>query len=141
MDNRTGQLSPGFIPVSEAKALIERDSKDNPTVDIATLVRTIAYIEDKHNYRIPLLKKLGNGKIVGSGSTYTYIVDSYEMEILKRAIKDKYKEYLGKELDETKTLRRMTTVSEEEGASTRPTKNSRSETPAGYDLPDGLSGK
>lgn len=141
MDNRTGQLSPGFISVADAKKLIDADSKENPTVDIAYLVRNINYVEDKLNFRIPLLKKASNGKAAPNGSTYTYVVDAYEREILKRAIKDKYKEYLGKELNESAGIRRMTTVAEDHGSSSLPVNNTRSETPVGFDLPDGLSGK
>lgn len=145
----SGRLSPGYISVKKAMELIESDTRANPTVDVPWLVRNIKFVETRHNFRIPLVAfKNPEGKTpeerggtIHVGSTRVYVETDLQKESLRQTIRDKYRYYLGKDMpSEEEGVRRLTTVTDESNSG-RPTVNTRSETAAGIDLPDGLIGK
>ena len=49
-------LPNGFITVDEAVALINSDTRDDAKVDTQYLVSHIDWIEEAHNFRIPLVR-------------------------------------------------------------------------------------
>lgn len=145
----SGRLSPGYISVAKAINLIESDTKATPKVDIAWLVRNIRFVETKHNFRIPLVAFKNpegqtpqeRGGTIHIGSTRVYVETDLQKETLRQAIRDKYREFLGKDMpSEEEQVRRLSTVTDE-GVSGHPVVNTRSETEAGVALPDGLVGK
>lgn len=127
MDNKT--LPNGFITVEEAVKLINSDTRDNAVVDTQWLVSRIDWIEEAHNFRIPLVRtatkeevldfmKKNPGRrhsgLIKQGSKYVTIYTSYEKELLKKAIRDHYREMAGRDFVEEKT-RGVTAVIDEGG--------------------------
>lgn len=117
-------LPKGFISVEEAVKLIQSDSRSDAKVDTKWLVGHIDWIEEAHNFRIPLMKTTSDKKVVGIGSRYVSIMTSYEKEFLKKAIRDHYRDMVGHEYDVPVT-KAVSTVADEEqsGGAVRPRKS------------------
>lgn len=113
-------LPKGFISIEEAVALIKSDTRSDAKVNTKWLVSHIDWIEEAHNFRIPLMKTV-EGKAVEIGSRYVAITTSYERELLKKTIRDHYRDMVGREYEE-QTTRAISTVSDEEqsGGAVRP---------------------
>lgn len=121
-------LPNGFITVEEAIALINSDTRDDAKVDTQYLVSHIDWIEEAHNFRIPLVRlatkeeiekimkrypgRRPNG-LISLGSKTVSINTAYEKEYLKQAIRNHYKEVAGREY-EAPTVRGLSTVADEE---------------------------
>ena len=138
MDKKS--LPNGFIEVEDAVKLIESNTFDKPVVDINYLVGHLPWVELAHNFRIPVVRLLTPDEYKElmrrfpgrRPSELTRVKDetvtlrtSYEVELLKKAIKDNYKEITKHEY-EAKGTRGITTVIDEEkgtDASPRVTKN------------------
>lgn len=121
-------LPNGFITVEEAVALINSDTRDNAVVDTQYLVSHIDWIEEAHNFRIPLVRlatkeeiqaimkrypgRRPNG-LMSLGSKTVTIQTAYEKEYLKQAIRNHYKEVAGRDYA-APTVRATSTVSDEE---------------------------
>lgn len=116
-------LPKGFISISDAVALIASDTRANAKVDTKWLVNHIDWVEEAHNFRIPLLKTTDDGKISHIGDTYIQVTTTYDKEVIKKAIRDHYREMVGHEYDAPVT-RAVSTVSDEEqsGGAVRPRK-------------------
>lgn len=117
-------LPNGFITVEDAVKLIHSDTRSEAKVDTKWLVGHIDWIEEAHNFRIPLMKTTSDKKVVNTGSKYVAIATSYEKEFLKKAIRDHYRDVVGREY-ETKTVHAVSTVADEEqsGGNVRPRKS------------------
>lgn len=87
-------LQKGFITISEAIDLINKDTRDNATVDVAFLVKGIPYLRKDGNYTIPLLKH-ENGHIVPNGERFVHINSEYERVQLEHTIVEHYKKASG----------------------------------------------
>lgn len=111
MDKKTS-LPNGFISVEDAVELIKSDSRSDAKVDTAYLISHIKWIEENHNFRIPLMKH-EDGKVVKTGSKYVAINRAYEAELLKETIRDHYRDMVGRDYNENQ-LRSISTVADEE---------------------------
>ena len=121
-------LPNGFITVEEAVALINSDTRDDAKVDTQYLVSHIDWIEEAHNFRIPLVRlstkeeieaimkrypgRRPNG-LTRLGSKTVTINTAYEKELLKQTIRKHYKEMAGREY-EAPVVRGLSSVSDEE---------------------------
>ena len=110
MQPQNGQLSAGFITISEAIDLINKDTRDDATVDLSWMVKNIHYIQENKNFRIPLMysdeKKIAHKK----GNTYVYVATSYEKEILRHAIREAFRLRTGKDVNPERKTKNKTTV-------------------------------
>ena len=125
-------LSPGFSSVEDAVALIKSDSRENPVVDMDTIIHKTVWIETNHNFRIPKIRRLApneirrtkRGKVVeyeNNGEVNVYIATNFEKELLKKAIFDKYRELVGHEYKEAGVRATSTVADDGEGrAAVRP---------------------
>lgn len=115
-------LPKGFISIQEAVTLINSDTRSDAKVDTKWLVEHIDWIEDKHNFRIPLMKTTSDKKVVKIGSKYVEIRDAYDREALKRAIRDHYRDMVGHEYA-AQNVRAVSSVADDEvGSGVRPRK-------------------
>lgn len=121
-------LPNGFITVEEAVALINSDTRDDARVDTQYLVSHIDWIEEAHNFRIPLVRlttkeelqaimkrypgRRPNG-LTRLGSKTVTINTAYEKELLKQTIRNHYKEMAGREYEKP-TVRGLSSVADEE---------------------------
>lgn len=119
----TSNLAPGFTSVESAVELINSDSREKPVVDMDYLIAHKHWIEVKHNFRIPRVRRLGpneiyktkRGKIVEyetTGEVNVSIETPFQRELLKKTIEDKYRELVGHEYRE-KTTRAISTVADD----------------------------
>lgn len=137
MSPSTNQLSPGFIEVDDAVKLIKSDTRQNPVVDMDYLVSHIVWIETRHNFRIPKIRRLSpkevyrtkSGKMIeyeNTGDVYVYLSTNYEKELLKKTILDKFKELVGREYKEAGVKARSTVADDAQGkAAVQPRVNNK----------------
>lgn len=128
-------LSPGFVTVDDGCALIKSDTRENPVVDMDYLVAHIVWIETRHNFRIPKIRRLRpeevrrtkRGKIIeyeNTGDVYVYIATNFEKELLKKTILDKFRELVGHDYKEAGVRARSTVADDAQGtAAVRPRNN------------------
>lgn len=128
-------LPAGFISVDDAVALIKKDTRDNPVVDMDYLISHINWIELAHNFRIPRVRLLPpdqvrrsrNGKMIYEeiiGNEYVYLDTPFNTELLKKTIYDKYREEVGHEYREVLTRGISTVADDKSGNSAvKPRKN------------------
>ena len=120
------ELSPGFIEVDQAVELIKSDTRENPVVDMDYLIEHVKWVETAHNFRIPRIKKLKpeevyktrRGKIVDYetiGEVNIYIATSFEKELVRKTIYDKYRELVGHEYRELGVKARSTVADDAQG--------------------------
>ena len=133
-------LPNGFITVEDAVELIKTNTFEKPTVDIKYLVGHLDWVEVAHNFRIPrvrlvtkeeyaeLLKRFPGRR----PSELTRVADenvtlrtSYEVELLKKTIRDNYRDVTGHAYNKSNTRGVTTVIDEEKGADAAPraTKN------------------
>lgn len=125
----------GFIPVDKAVELIRSDDKNKPVVDIDYLITRVYRIELGGTFRIPRVRALAqneiyrsrNGKIIYEehiGNEYVRLDTPLEVEMLKQAIRDKYREEAGHEYKEV-LVRGVSTVADDAGGNNavKPRKN------------------
>lgn len=133
-------LPAGFSSLEEAVALIKSDTRENPVVDMDWLVDHLVWLDrngPNHNFRIPRVRQLSPeevytnryGKIVeyeSTGELNVYIADGFENELLKKTIKDKYRELVGHEYRGA-GIKAMSTVADDaQGvAAVQPRKNAK----------------
>jgi len=106
-------LPKGFISIEEAVQLINSDTRASAKVDTKWLVSHIDWIEDNHNFRIPLMKTTDKGEVVKIGSKYVEIRNAYERETIKKAIRDHYRDMVGRDYA-APTVKSVSTVADEE---------------------------
>lgn len=123
MSPTTNNLPPGFISINEAVDLINSDTRKDPVVDMDYLISRIKWIEVAHNFRIPKIKRIpadqvkknAYGKLVEfehTGSVNVQIESSYQKELLRKTILDKFRELVGHEYKE-KIVRATSTVADD----------------------------
>ena len=113
----------GFLSLEDAVALINSDSRSDAKVDTKWLVSHIDWIEEAHNFRIPLLKTTSDKKIVSCGSKYVEVLGGYEKETLKRTIRNHYRDMVGHEYESPKVHAVSSVVDDEVSAGARPRKS------------------
>lgn len=114
------QLPKGFISLTDAATLINSDTRAEAKVDTKWLVSHIDWIEEAHNFRIPLMKTTSDKKVVRNGSKFVEIRTSYDKEFLKKVIRDHYRDMVGREYN-APTVRAVSSVADDEvGTGVRP---------------------
>ena len=133
-------LPNGFITVEDAVDLIKTNTFEKPTVDIKYLVGHLDWVEVAHNFRIPkvrlvtkeeyaeLLKKFPGrrpSELTSIADEYVTLRTSYEVELLKKTIRDNYRDITGHAYNKANTRGITTVIDEEKGtdAAPRATKN------------------
>lgn len=133
-------LPNGFITVEDAVDLIKTNTFEKPTVDIRYLVGHLDWVEVAHNFRIPkvrlvtkeeyaeLLKKFPGrrpSELTSIADEYVTLRTSYEVELLKKTIRDNYRDITGHAYSKANTRGITTVIDEEKGtdAAPRATKN------------------
>lgn len=133
-------LPNGFITVEDAVDLIKTNTFEKPTVDIRYLVGHLDWVEVAHNFRIPkvrlvtkeeyaeLLKKFPGrrpSELTSVADEYVTLRTSYEVELLKKTIRDNYRDVTGHAYSKANTRGITTVIDEEKGtdAAPRATKN------------------
>lgn len=109
-------LPKGFISIDDAVALINSDSRSDAKVDTKWLVRHIDWIEEAHNFRIPLMKTDAKKNVVPCGSKFVQIMNSYDKEVMKRCIRNHYRDMVGHEY-EAPAVKAISSVVDDEVAS------------------------
>lgn len=104
-------LPKGFISIGEAVELINSDSREEAKVDIKWLVGHVDWIEEAHNFRIPLLKTK-DGKLLKCGSKFVQIMNSYDKEVMKKVIRDHYRDLVGREY-QAQNVRAVSSVADD----------------------------
>ena len=114
-------LPKDFMSLEEAVALINSDSRSDAKVDTKWMVKHIDWIEEAHNFQIPLMKTTSDKRVEPIGKKYVQIVTSYDKELLKKTIRDHYRDMVGHEYDAPVT-KAVSTVADEEqsGGAVRP---------------------
>ena len=133
MDNR--KLPKGFIEVEEAVELIKSNTFDKPTVDIKKLANSLDWIEVNHNFAIKKMRLITKeeyaeklkqfpgrrpSELISLGVVTTTLRSAYEVELLKKAIKDNYREVSGHMFDPKNTRGVTTVLDQESGGGARP---------------------
>lgn len=113
-------LPKGFISIDEAVALINSDTRADAKVDTKWLVSHVDWIEEAHNFRIPLLKTTADKKIAKVGSKYVQILSAYDKEVLKRAIRNHYRDLVGHEFSKENVRAVSSVVDDEVSSGARP---------------------
>ena len=133
-------LPNGLITVEDAVDLIKTNTFEKPTVDIKYLVGHLDWVEVAHNFRIPkvrlvtkeeyaeLLKKFPGrrpSELTSVADEYVTLRTSYEVELLKKTIRDNYRNITGHAYNKANTRGITTVIDEEKGtdAAPRATKN------------------
>ena len=135
-----------FISVKEAIALIDTDTRTNPTVDDRKLIQSVEYLHtnlrgNDMNFRIPKVKLGKDRKLIRDGEVYAKITNAREASELAWAIEDHYKKLSGKEID-SKTMglsKQTTTVEESAKFEARPRTNTESKLKYGDEMVTGQS--
>lgn len=120
---QNNNLAPGFVSIDDAIELIKSDTRQNPVVDMDYLVNKTVWIEVGHNFRIPKIRRLNSeevyrtkrGKVVEYetvGEVNVAVNTSFEKELLKKTIFDKYRELVGHEYKEA-GVRAISTVADD----------------------------
>ena len=124
MDNNS--LPNGFISIDDAVELIKTNTFNAPTIDIRWLVGHMDWIEEAHNFRIPKVRLITKEEYTDymekhHGRRPSELVHtSFEKELLRKTIRDNYRDVAGREYVQ-QTTRGISTVKDEEtGGSERP---------------------
>lgn len=124
----SNSLPNGFISVEDAVDLIKSNTFDKPVVDIKYLAWHLDWCEVAHNFNIPkvriatkeeylaLMKKFPGrrpSELIQLGSVFVTLRTNYEVELLKKTIRDNYAKVAGREFQGI-TTRGVTTVKDQE---------------------------
>jgi len=133
MDKR--KLPKGFIEVEEAVELIKSNTFDKPTVDIKKLANSLDWIEVNHNFAIKKMRLITKeeyaeklkqfpgrrpSELISLGVVTVTLRSAYEVELLKKAIRDNYREVSGRMFDPKNTRGVTTVMDQESGGGARP---------------------
>lgn len=128
-------LPNGFITIDDAVELIKTNTFEKPTVDIRWLVGHLDWVEEQHNFNIPTVRLITKeefakymedhhgrrpSELVRLGSKYVMVRTSFEKELVKKAIRDNYRDVSGHEFQKPVTRGVSTVKDEETGGSERP---------------------
>lgn len=108
-----------ILTVKEAIDLINSDTRTNPVVNNAKLIRNVEFLNSNFrgggmNYTIFLEKRDESGKIVPNGVKFVAVNGKREQTELEYAITDHYKAVSGRDVDpETIGLMQQTTMVDE----------------------------
>lgn len=135
--NNNNNLSPGFIPVEKACEIIKANTREDPDVDMDYLISRRGWIETRHNFRLPRIKRLSPDKIrrtkrgtiieyENNGEYNVYIETNYQKELLKETISAKYRELVGRDYQDIGLKARSTVADDAQGkAAVQPRNNAK----------------
>lgn len=138
MDKKS--LPNGFITVDEAVELIKSNTFDKPTVNIKYMASRIDFVELNHNFAIPKVRLITKeeyaeklkrypgrrpSELVDEGKANITLRSNFEVELIKKAIYDNYKEVSGREYDPKHTRGVTTVIDQEAGGSEAPRSTKR----------------
>ena len=133
-------LPNGFVTVDEAVELIKTNTFDKPTVNIKWLVAHLDWVEEQHNFNIPKVRLITKeeyaqymedhhgrrpNELVRIGSVFVMVRTSYEKELIKKTIRENYRDVSGHEYQKPITRGVSTVKDEETGGSERPRASKR----------------
>lgn len=131
-----------MLSVADAVALIKSDTRKDPKVDAFWIAKRRVHLTEICNFRIPLLTRLENGRIVRNGSVYAMVRGARDMTTLNYAIIDHYKEVssshteLDPDLTKVPVKAATTTINERTGNfSASPSLDPDAPIQAGQDVP------
>lgn len=108
------QLPPGYISLEEALDIIRKDDGGSHA-DVGRMTKFIPNIRPQRTVNIWLAKRDASGQVVKTGCKPTYLADSYEAELYKKTLLDKFRELTGRDIDPNKIgIRSMTTAVDDE---------------------------
>lgn len=121
MDNNN--LGQSFVSVDEAVKIIKSDTRENPVIDMDYLISRLKWVEVNNNFRIPKIRRLKREEVYRTkrgqvkeyediGSYVVFISNSYEKELIRKTILDKFRELVGHEYKE-QVVRAMSTVADD----------------------------
>ena len=113
----------GFISVDEAVKLIQSDTRTEAKVDTSYLITHLIWVEKGHNFTIPLMKTVARGDHRRNGNVYIYVATDFEAELIKKTIRDHYRDMVGREYDEESGRHITTTITDKGNADGRPMAN------------------
>lgn len=128
----TSSLPKGFISVEDAVKLINTNTFDKPTVDIKYLIGHKDWIEIAHNFRIPKVRLATKEEVMDEmkrrpgrrpselivlENVYVTLRTAFEVEYLKKTIRDNYAGIVGHEYKEIHTRGMTSVIDQESGAS------------------------
>lgn len=123
-------LPKDFLPIEEAVALINSGTRSDPKVDIKKMALSLDWIEPNHNFRIPLVRLATKEEylnlirvthnphpndLIRLGSKYVEIRDGYDMERMKKVVRDHFRDMAGHEY-EAQEVRAISSVADDEVA-------------------------
>lgn len=154
MDNNQS-LPNGFVTIERAIEVINSDTRKDAKVDTQYLVSHLKWIEEAHNFRIPLLRNATPEEIeemrknprlkgrvrstVPNGDLYVEVDTVYHAEMLKEAIKSHYRDMVGQDYQPTNTRGISTVADEEETGGAVKVRANTPTTKEGADITSGSS--
>lgn len=114
-----------FIPVEAAVQYINSHTQSNPTLDMKRMMKGYNYITRSRGtaYNIFLVEKGQDGVVRPAGEVSTVLKTQLDVELIKKALQDKYREIAGAEFDEAKHQVKSTTSIVDNGGDAMPRKN------------------
>lgn len=108
-------LPKGFISIDDAVALINSDTRSDAKVDTQWLANHIDWIEEAHNFNIPLVKPDPKSKrgITVVGWKTVQIMNAYDREVMKRCIRNHFRDMAGHEYN-APAVRAVSSVADDE---------------------------
>lgn len=134
-----------ILTVKEAIDLINSDTRTNPVVNNAKLIRNVEFLKSNFRgggmlYTIFLVKRDKTGKIVPNGVKWAAVNNHRDQSDLEYAITDHYKAVSGRDVDTESIglMKQTTTIDQKEGnVDGRARKNKESKLKKGDDLQTG----
>lgn len=114
-----------FITVDAAVKCINSHSRSNPTIDMKRMMKGYNYITRSRGtaYNVFLVKKGDDGIVRPAGEVSTVLKTQLDVELVKKALQDKYREIAGAEFDEAKHATKSVTSVVDNGGDAMPRKN------------------
>lgn len=110
--SRTNQtnLPKDFLSFEDAIALIQSDTRQDPKVDIQSLVNNLPYVMPRANcgFTLRLLARTPEGRIVQNGIRYVSLDSEYKCTTFEHTVAQKYEELTRQAI--TPSIRRASSV-------------------------------
>lgn len=112
-----------FISVEDAVKYINSHTRTNPTIDMKRMMKGFNYITRSRGtaYNIFLVENVG-GEVRPAGEVSTVLKTSYDVELVKKTLIEKYREIAGSEFNEQKHTLRATSSVVDNGGDAMPRK-------------------
>lgn len=113
-----------FIPVEAAVKYISSHTRNNPTIDMKRMMKGYNYITRSRGtaYNIFLVEKVGD-VVRPAGEIATVLKTTYDVELIKKTLTEKYREIAGAEFDEQMHQMKASTSVVDNGGDAMPRKS------------------